>query len=95
MGSLSDAVPASEINRQAPRNTKELVPSSVGALVVGLLSQRAQPALAAKTITQYVNDFAENVAKASRDSSESRRRRLRIALKGPSSFSVESNNDNG
>lgn len=88
VASLSGAIPPSEVDRQAPRNTKELLPTNVGARLVDLLSQRAQPASAAQTITQHASDFASNVEQASGDSSEERLRRLGLAPKLPQRVSV-------
>lgn len=77
--SLSDAIPASKVDRQAPRQTKERLSAEVGAHLIALLLEGTPRVSAA----QVARCFAENVELALLDSSETRKIRLRKAPKFP------------
>lgn len=80
---LAEGVAVEEVGRQAPRQTKELLPEEVGLRLVELLAGRSLPALPKHYFPQFSQDFAAKVEQSTHDTSAARLARLRHARKLP------------
>ena len=80
---LVHAVAAEEVGRQAPRQTRELLPADVGARLLHLLAERSQTGPTPETLPEFARAFAVNVELSSRDTADARNERLRDAPKQP------------
>ena len=85
---LADGVPAKQVSRQAPRQTKELLPEAVGHHLVRLLGGRSRSLVSSETLPEFTHAFAAQVEQSSRDSQSVRRERLRRAPKLPARVPV-------
>lgn len=83
VASLVEAIPAEEVDRQAPRQTKELLPNDVGLRLLQLLTERSHTGVARETLPEFTRAFASNVEQSSRDTPDARNERLRVAPKQP------------
>jgi hypothetical protein len=83
VASLGEAIPADEVGRQAPRQTKELLPNDVGIRLVQLLKERSHPGVARETLPEFTRAFAAKVEQSSHDTPDARNERLRVAPKQP------------
>lgn len=80
---LADGVPADQVSRQAPRQTKELLPQDVGRHLVQLLADRSRVRVPTDTLDRFTQAFAQQVEQSFRDTPDARRERLRRASKLP------------
>lgn len=85
---LTQAIPANDVDRQAPRQTKELLPEHVGLQLLQLLRMRSQTAISTETISTFTRAFTNQVEESLRLGSEGRRERLRLAPKKPERVQV-------
>lgn len=88
VSSLADGVPAAELQRQAPRQTKELLPTEIGSLLLKLLAARSHPTLVQETLPQFGRAFAERLSQSLRDTPQARRERLRDAPRLPERVAI-------
>lgn len=80
---LTDGIPADQVGRQAPRQTRERLPEDTGKQLIQLLASRAPPVTCSETLTHLNQALAERVSRSAADSSEARRERLNRAPKLP------------
>ena len=88
VGTLAKAVPANDVGRQAPRQTKEFLPDQVGLQLLQLLRTRSQIAAPTETNSTFTHAFKKEVEKSLHLAFEARRARLRLAPKKPKRVQV-------
>ena len=88
VASLAEAVPADEVGRQAPRQTRELLPDEVGYRLIQLLASRSNVTVPKETLAQFSAAFAAEIEHSSRNTSDARRERLKNARKLPERIPV-------
>ena len=81
--SLVQAVPASEVGRKSPRQTKERLPEIAALRLIEILAEKTQKAVAYQASPQFAQAFAEKVANAANDSQSARLLRLQQAPRLP------------
>lgn len=81
VGNLAQGIPAGEVQRNAPRQTKELLSDEVGYHLLKLLANRDERALSKETLQQFKSAFVSSVEMSSQDTSDARQQRLKNAKK--------------
>jgi 5-methylcytosine-specific restriction endonuclease McrA len=88
VASLVEAIPAEAAGRQAPRQTKELLPADAGTRLIQLLAKRSHTGVTRDTLPEFSRAFAAKVEQSSRDTPDARRERLQHAPKHPERMAV-------
>lgn len=86
--SLEDGIASSLVDRQAPRQTKEHVPSEVGQRLFDLLGSRCGSARALRNLHKVKKDFDAEVARSMRETAIARQQKLLAASPQPQRVAV-------
>lgn len=83
VATLADGIPANAIKRQAPRQTKELLPEQAAVQLLELLAARSKRRSQPQLMDEFIQEFSAKVAESAMDTSAGRQERLRHANKIP------------